>query len=383
MPTYGWVVEDGRDAFYESTERWPDLGPPADPVYRCPFCINTYTARQELQAHIAAEHKVERPLLLIKGKEPAHRTIMRTRLLATDIFIQNATNISVAINGDSTGNLSLTSVKSQLSSLTDGEYSISLINDCEDNSTPTVSKYDLSIRAASDEQLRSVERAFDECILENDLTRSSIGLFLEDPRTTNVAAEYATGLAEYCLGVLLKERPDTETLTTPFARYREAYSAALQRLSDFDRPMANLISNLIRFAMNDFSAWNIRTGFWELDLANCVLNDPLSTSIAEIGEQPAGRKPICPVDHGTGQVLSLAERMICQARWSPILDEECRNATSTDVLDATDRQKALAIWAAAAWRLGARENAVEPLRQIAATYPFSTWAEPYLESANK
>jgi hypothetical protein len=48
-----------------------------------------------------------------------------------------------------------------------------------------------------------------------------------------------------------------------------------------------------------------------------------------------------------------------------------------------DTQKGLAIWAAIAWRLGARESAVEPLRQIAATYPFRTWAEPYLESATK
>ena len=383
MPTYGWVREDGLEAFYEGTERIHDPGPPAGPTYRCPFCSATYTARQELQTHVASEHKVKRPFLLIKGKEPAQQTIVRTKLSEADVFVQNATIASVTVNGDVTERVSLDFVKKQVIAHTDGELSISLINDGEKNATPVISKYNLSIRVASVEQLRDVERAFDEILMDKDMTRAAIGLFLEDPRTTGVAAEYAIGLAEYSLGVLLKERPDTEPLTTPFARYREAYGSALQRLSDFDRPLASLISNLIRFAMNDFSASNTQTGFWELDLANAILNDPTSKSIENIGDLPVDRRPICPVDHGTGQILSLVERMIGQDRWSPILDEECRSATSTDVLDAIDRQKILAIWAAAAWRLGAKENAVEPLRQIAATYPFSNWAEPYLESMSK
>lgn len=383
MPTYGWVREDGLEAFYEGTERFRDPGPPSGTIFRCPFCTRTFTARHDMQAHVSAEHKFERPILLIRGKEPPRRTTVRAQIAEADIYVQNATSVSVTFNGGPTEALPLESLSSKLASLTNSEISVSLTNDAVKNSTPVSSRYDLSLRAATADQLRDVERAFHEIIMNGDLTRASISLFLEDPRSKGVAAEYATGLAEYSLGVLLKERPDTEPLTTPFARYREAYGSSLQKLTDFDRPMANLISNLIRFAMNDFSAWDIQTGCWELDLANSVLHDPELDSKDEIGELPEARTPICPVDHGIGQILALAERMIRQDRWSPILDEECRSATSTDVLDATDRQKALAIWAAAAWRLGARESAVEQLRQIAATFPFSKWAEPYLESIDK
>ena len=383
MPTIGWIREDALQAFYEGTERFPDFGPPPKPAYPCPFCSAVFDAQQNLRAHVASEHTVDRPILLITGKEPAHRTTIRTKLVEEDIFLQNATSIAMALNGLTPTNLSREAVGACLASHSDAEITLFLTNEGNKNTTPIVSKYDLSFRVATAGQLRNVECAFHEIIMNDKITRASIGLFLEDTRTKGVAAEYATGFAEYSLGVLLKERPDTEPLTTPFARYREAYGSSLKRLSDFDRPMANLISNLIRFAMNDFSAWNIQTGYWELDLANSLLNDPASKTIHKIGSLPAARTPVCPVDHGTGQILALTERMISQGRWSPILDKECQGATSTDILDATDRQKALAIWAAAAWRLGAKESAIKPLRQIEATYPFSDWAKPYLESVSK
>lgn len=383
MPTYGWVREDGLEAFYEGTERFRDLGPPSAPAFRCPFCSNFYETKHDLQNHVSAEHKVERPILMIRGKEPPHRTTVRMRLTQPDIYVENATRISLVLNGALQECFAPEHLSSHLASYANCEVRLCLTNDTEKNTTPVVSEYELSIRAATVEQLRDVERAFHEIIMKSEMSRASIGLFLDDQRTKGVAAEYATALAEYSLGVLLKERPDTEPLTTPFARYREAYGSSLQKLADFDRPMAYLISNLIRFAMNDFSAWNVRTGYWELDLANYVLHDPEMEDIDGLGDIPEARTPICPVDHGIGQILALTERMTRQDRWSPILDEECRSATSTNVLDATDRQKALAIWAASAWRLEAKESAIEPLRQIAATYPFSNWAEPFLESVNK
>tara|TARA_R110000868_G_scaffold405577_1_gene685095 strand:- start:18109 stop:19260 length:1152 start_codon:yes stop_codon:yes gene_type:complete len=383
LPTFGWVREDDLEAFYEGTERFPDPVPPSGPSYRCPFCLVNFPARLELQTHVAKEHKVERPILLIKGNEPSHRTTVRSKVVATDVYLQNASVASMSVNGGSSENVAISDISDKLAALTDGELTITLVNNDQQNATPVASTYELSIRVASAKQLKGVESSFDEIILSEELTRAAIGDFLDDQRTQGPAAEYAIALADYAMGVLLKERPGTESLTTPFSRYREAYGSALPRLSDFDRPLARLITNIIRFAMNDFSSAVTKTGFWELDVANEMLKDPMSNVIESFGKLPAVRKPICPVDHGTGQILALAERMSSQDRWSPILNDECRRASETDVLDAMDQQKVLAIWAASAWRLDAKESALEPLRQIAATYPFRTWAEPYLESMSK
>jgi hypothetical protein len=81
-------------------------------------------------------------------------------------------------------------------------------------------------------------------------------------------------------------------------------------------------------------------------------------------------------------MLELSKHLTAQPRWSPILDDECRTLAQSDLLDVTDHQKALAIWAASAWRLGSTECALEPLTQIAEIYPFSRWASKYLEQAS-
>lgn len=380
MPTFGWIREDALEAFYEGTERIGGPGPPADPTYRCPFCTTVFSDRRQLQDHVSEAHRVERPALLIGGREPPRRSIVRRHLSANSILVTNATSALCELNGGAAKPIAITEVSQSISKIRQGEVSLVLTNESQTNAAPVATTYEIALRIADAHELKDVERAFAECIMNSNISRESIGAFLADRRSLNGGGEYATGLAEYSLGVLLKERPETEALTTPFSRYREAYGSALQRLSDFDRPLARLICDVLRFAMNDFSTTSSETGFWELDLANALLKDPDARALPSPLDSGVARSPICPVDHGTGQILDLAARMSRQDRWSPILDDECRKIANSEILDANDRQKALAIWAVAAWRLGARHNAIEPLRQISATYPFSSWAEPYLET---
>lgn len=383
MPTFGWIREDALEAFYEGTERVADPSPPPGPTYRCPFCTSAFSHRRQLQEHIAEAHRVERPALLIRGSEPPRRSVVRRGLSADNILVANATSAQWGLNGRQSRAIPLTKLAGSIASIRHGEISLILINGSQANAAPVATTYELALRIADTHELKNVEQAFADHIMNANLSRKAIGIFLDDKRSREGGSEYATGLAEYSLGVLLKERPEAEALTTPFSRYREAYGSALQRLSDLDRPLARLVCDVIRFAMNNFSSTSSETGFWELDLANALLRDPDTKVLPHAPESGVARKPICPIDHGTGQILDLVARMSKQARWSPILDEECRNIANSEILDANDRQKALAIWAVAAWRLGARVNATEPLRQIAATYPFSGWAESYLENITK
>jgi len=382
MATFGWVREDGMDAFFEGTDRVPNPGPAPEPTYSCPFCKAVVGDRRALQDHVSDHHRVERPLILLWGTEPSQHRVIRVPLRNSEIIVANVTSAQVAVDGMPFQTVALNKLAQQVSDLRQAEVSLRLSNSSQVNAAPVTTSYTLSIRIAETRDLKEVERAYDEVIMSAPISRASIRRFLADPRSTGAGSEYAAGLADYSLGVLLKERPETEALTTPFARYRELYGSAVQRLTDFDRPLARLVGDVIRFALNDFSRTTTETGFRELDIANGLLKDPSQDLCLPVDEDGV-RRSVCPIDHATSRVLNLAGRMSKQTRWSPILDGECREIANSELLDASDRQKALAIWAVAAWRLSAKQSAIEPLRQISATYPFSTWAESYLESATK
>jgi hypothetical protein len=186
-------------------------------------------------------------------------------------------------------------------------------------------------------------------------------------------------MAQYVLGVLFKERPEGQVIMSPFSKYREMFVSALEALTPHQRPYARFLCAVMRFALNDLSAINPDTGFWELDVATAMLRGPDFCSNLPARPLMGSRLKACPVDHGTGRILDFAVRMAGQHRWSDGLQEECREIAESGALDNLDRQKALAIWAVTAWRLCAKQAAAEPLAQLSATYPFACWAGPLSE----
>ena len=382
MPTVGWIQEGDIEAFLEGTDRpvGPNTGPPSL-VYHCPFCVAVLDSERGLQDHVSEAHQVFRPIMLLSGMEPPREATVRSVDALRGIAFSNVTKAEIVLNGAPPAPMPVCEIPKALSGIRDGEVSLTLTNASGRNARPVSTTYSLLLRIAEPDDLKEVETAFLELIVPTVMTRASIDGFLDDPRCSGPGRHYAVGLAHYGLGILQKERPTSEVLTTPFSQYRDSFIEAQSALSGLSRPLARLVTQVVRFALNDFSSAS-PTGYWELDFASAALRDPGGTGRPA---KPAHgrRRHVCPVDHGTGQILDLASRMLLQERWSPILDEECRQAAGSAALDAADRQKALAVWALSAWRLGAREHAVEPLRQIAATYPFSAWAEPYLETVTQ
>ena len=378
MPTVGWIREGDVDAFFEGTEVIPDPSPSNEPSLSCPFCGSMFLNQSEFHDHVYAKHRVERPFIILRGQEPSKHVVIRSPLEMSEISVSNTSYAKVCLDGVGPQQVSTDELREIITVSSQVELKLELFNATEHKAEPVVTPYGFSFRIAEREDLKRVEQAFKEILVSDAITRNSISSFLADKKTQGSGKEYASGLADYCLGILIKERPEGENLTTPFSRYRELYGRAFDVLKDFPRPLAHLISCIIRFALNNYEDNGLRTGYWELDLVTELLSNPTSTSVQQSLENTT-RRPVCPVDHGTGRMLDLAKRLVAQPRWSPVLDDECRMIAHSDLLDATDHHKAFAIWAASAWRLGSTESAVEPLEQIAGIYPFSRWASKYLE----
>jgi hypothetical protein len=330
-----------------------------------------------LQDHVAERHSVARPILFVNGIEPSPRCVVHRE----SVFgFANVTESDFRIDSGDWEPALPTALEFRLPTLRQARITLRLRNATERRAAPVQTNYEIDVRIAEVATLRGVEKAFTQHLATTPLSRALLHEFVHDPRCAGAGKDYAEGFANFALGILLKERPPSEALNMPYFRYRDAYRAAQHTLADLDRPLARLVSTVIRFALNDFAPGEPPTHYWELDVARALLNDPACRVLPERPDAGRGRRAICPVDHGSGRVLDLAARLCTETRWSRILSDECRRMATSEVLDEVDRQKAFAVWAVSAWRLGAKDEAVEPLGQISAVYPFSRWAEPYLET---
>jgi hypothetical protein len=241
----------------------------------------------------------------------------------------------------------------------------------------------MTIQVPRKHALDDVDRAFVEHLGKAAPHMHQVASFLEDLRCAGIVHEYADALAAYVRGVLVKDQNKATGVTLRPAEARDLYGDALGRLQNVARLLPNVICGLIRFAVNDFSFSEHPTGVLRLDRVMSVLA-PLVGRKGPATQSNSNSATIrtialCPVDHGVDRVLRLGESLIEQRRWGPLLQEECRDAASASMIEAGDRQKVLAIWAATALRFEAEKEAIDPLRQLRAAFPFGDWAEQQLE----
>lgn len=377
MATVGWIHEGDWDRYFGSlpTPEFPPLPPPR---VSCPFCAEDFTDDGAMLSHLADRHRGDRPVLLLRGKEPPLEAQHQvdTEIADKEVMLRNCTSARLALNGMPAAPVPMAKIPAMLADKRDALVALELANHFEAAAQPITTGYQLVFRIADSPALDGVDRAFRRRCAVEALDFGAVDDFLAEPACQGVAGAYAEALAAYVRGVLVKDRPDSAGVTLPFARYADLYAQSCRGLQRHRRPLANLVCGIVRFALNDFSGPPAWTGLSELDavfadLATLAGNPPAAVPLAMAtgGAQVA----VCALDDGVTRILGLWRRLRERPAWSPALAEECRQAAGSDVLDADDRTKALAVWAQAALRSGP-DTAAEPLARLSATYPFDTWA---------
>lgn len=381
--TNSWKRESDVDEWLERMDPTMDPGPPLAPSFNCPFCKLSFPTVATFHVHITDEHSIARPFVLMNGHEPRPRQIVRQRLSQGSIHVHNATSIGISIDGGAMCWASPAELALKLHHCTYGTVSLKLLNAPQRGISPAETSYEMSFFVAEPPQLQKIEKAFMSGITNSTLSMDSIDRFIQLEICAGAGNEYAQGLAKYALGVLVKERPVNHALTTPISVYRDHFGFALEVLGCHRRRVANLISDIIRFSVNDFESAHGGTGCFELDVANSILKTRKMIPVQKSERTSESWRNVCPIDHVTDQVLNTAIHLSSQERWSHSLDEYCRSMLRSEMWDGSDRQKILALWAIVAWSLSAKQHAIEPLQQISAIYPFNAWAGQYLEMVTK
>jgi hypothetical protein len=140
MPTVGWIREGDLDAFYEGTERTPDPGPPREPGYSCPFCAAHFPSQSEFQDHVYAKHRVERPFILLRGREPSAHAVLRSPLALAEIAITNTSHAKVCLDGALPRQVSTDTLREIIAETSQAELKLELVNAAEQRAAPVVTQ---------------------------------------------------------------------------------------------------------------------------------------------------------------------------------------------------------------------------------------------------
>jgi len=385
MPTVGWIRENDIERFLSGTSTTPGPRPAAPPRFFCPFCTSSFPTRSTLGSHLGEAHRASRPYLAFGGSEPSSGDVVRNKVPHRSVHLFNVTDVSLSNDGGGSFRpIKPGKVARIISDTRSGRLSLRLENRFEAKAVPVVQTYDLRFRIYSEAQLNAVDRAFVAKLARPDPTIFMVDEFMEQAAREG-AADYSSALGDYVLGVLVKDADPASGVRPGLRDHRRKLNASLRALKDVDRPLARLVSALIRFSSNDFSN-TYRTGLVALDYANeCLL--PLTrfadagVSLAAERDSPkeAGRVRVTPIDNGCDSVIRWADRLSGLARWSRAVEDGLRAETDAPSCDPLDRSKLCGLWALAALRLGKADAAREPLRLLSGNDCFGEWAEGLLE----
>jgi hypothetical protein len=375
--TVGWIFEGDRDRFLAATEL-PFQVPPAVPAYRCPFCKNTFSARKLLSAHLELSHVVKRPFLLMSGAEPGSEDTIRARSVLPSLEIFNCTELLVGIDGEALRRTQRSDLVQTLSRLTRATVQLRLLNAGDGLTAPVTQDYRFRVIVPDHASLTTIDERFVRELGSDGVNLERVGCFYQATRA-GASAEYAEALADYVRAVLIKDGDPRTGVSTRLHHNHDVYSRALNTLQSFERPLAKLLSALIRFGLNDFSKWQEATGFEMLDRAYSLLGPlaefdraPLMVSQGRSGSASA-RVFVCPIDVGTDSVTRLANQAADLTRWGAAAEQQFSVLAEQTSISALDRAKIRALWATTALRLNARASAQKALSLLDGDPTFGRW----------
>ncbi len=367
---------------------------PGKQLLPCPFCGERFDDQRSLNDHLSLKHVGERPILMVSGREPDQSSRFTQPLAAAQIGIKNSSTAYIEVNGLAKKEVSPHDVPKLLSQKTDANIKIQLANRFDNVASPVYQQYYFELRIPDKTSLDEVDLAFKEHLTHDEPSMQQVAAFLKDSRCHGVVRDYADALGSYVRAVLVKDQVTGVTL--PPSEADSLYGKALDGLKDFTRPLAMVISAVVRFTFNDFSAVESRSGFRRLDWCNSMLAallrneaeaskvDPDKSSKILI-RPPAlhfgveGVIPICPIDEATDHILDFFVQLGSSTRWETALREKCNKYANETTLTMSDRLKIYALWASTSLRLDVAADAIDPLRLLSSTYPFGEWATSCLE----
>jgi len=382
MPTVGWIQETAIDRYWERGGLG-DLYPPTPKIHYCPYCTRQFESTGDLATHISVDHPIERPLLFIRNKVAYSEQTIRSPISKDDIALTHVNKISVSKDGGELKEWSPGKLKNNLSSNNDGHYSITLLNSDPDNERRVEAHYVIRIKIAELSELDAVDEQFIRTLAIDDVRMSDVRRFSDTCAKFHGAEEYASVLAVYVMGVLIKDQNENTGVSRPWSEFKNKMQQAFETLCDFDRPVARAVCASIKLNLNDFKNPPVQSGAMLLDMANEFFTrvaGGIGKSFPATDYMNPGKRelPACPIDRDSYDLL-LFLRKIEGGNVDRSMIEELSVSTSSKTLSDYDLSKLRVLTALAAIQTENHPIARTMLEALVNDPVFGNWAELQLE----
>ncbi|HMS72467.1 MAG TPA: hypothetical protein PKB03_05485, partial [Baekduia sp.] len=238
MPTTNWILEAAEDRYLEATDRQMHAGAPLvrHVTLPCPFCDRTFVSEDASEAalsvarHVAREHPLLRPVLIIGDRILATTAVITRRPSQTDVVIENATTIKVAVDGGPERSVPAEEAARIVGARPKQMLHLHLVNERAQDATATAIEYRVRVDVPDESELDRVDEAFLHHLARDDVDRDDVVRFSNE--TDGLANYYRDGLASYILGVLAKDGTSVSDDPSILERALASFGRAATHLAD-------------------------------------------------------------------------------------------------------------------------------------------------------
>jgi hypothetical protein len=264
------------------------------PCQKCDKEFSTYDAWFQ---HRFEAHPFSRPVLFLGAQEiTTPRLVVTYPIRADQIQLANADECR--LDGR---RITVPELAKKLAHTKAGFFKIELIGTNAD----IHSQYEISVEIPEDDDIKLVESEFQRLNGSGIVSVTTINQFIQHTLKAKTARRYVDGLSAYLYGILAKDQRGDTRLTQEEGRVR--LNEALQNLSEFNRPLAVIITAIIKFHANDFESKVVLAAAPRLGFAilwfNSVRQGHDLTTLArdDVYDGPASQVPL---DAATDELLT-------------------------------------------------------------------------------
>ncbi len=379
MPTVGWIQES-------DTQRWGDAFPfkreRPEPI-RCQLCGQFVSTQQSLISHFGTAHPLKQPILKI-GREAGTQFVVRDRSALLGIVSIFATSCAVEAAGGQKSEIPPDTLAARFSKVPNATYRLWLRNERAIDGRSAEIEAVVRVAIPDPTLLAQVDLSFQKFLAVPVPTTASVAKFLAAVPPDVSAREYAGALADYVIGILIKEQDASAGTVVDLAEYKGKLSSARVVLNQFHTRLATSVLAAIDFNLNNF--WSDAA----VPVPALEAGHRFFTPFFTVGHTPSSPKGLgdrsamvaaCPVDHVTAAILAY----VGDFPKRPTVGIESGQVDNGRTYPITefDRPKIAMLLAASALLAGDHGLALPHLRALVHDYSFGPWAAKQLETFSK